>query len=393
MTMTHWQLVFIGLPLFVVVMDSRNILYHWRSRVLDPAVSACWDFTLIVPLYGDPKYFVGREELARYYKAQALIAMDVGPAKMKDFADELERDGWRMHRSTNARPTIPVLLEKAFSDGSVTTTYSFKLDADTVVPDGLQYAVEAMRLDGADVCSLKCGTINGDSLCEKMQRQEYAMAMLTRHRAPWLLTGACFAVRTTLFPDIVRYHTGWPQSEDYEAGRVARQLKARIRHLDFTVYTEVPANWRGLWRQRSRGWWVGGFQHFWVNYDHSMRLAPMTGFYYIYAVGVSAFFRILPTQQRFGTLISHWNYLLVGMAVIYAAYIPLLLVVNWRVRSRWLLLMPAYSLLQSTLMTPVGCFYYLRYARSVGNWGRYRFGYRRWRPSSLSPQPSLVLNR
>jgi cellulose synthase/poly-beta-1,6-N-acetylglucosamine synthase-like glycosyltransferase len=277
-----------------------------------------------------------------------------------------------------------MLIKAALDEGAITSAYTLKLDADTVIPLGIDRAIEAMRRDGADVCSLKCAVLNPRSLCEKMQAQEYAMAMLSRHHRPWLLSGACYAARTCLFREVLARHTLWLFAEDFEFGRIARQLHLRIRHLEFTVYTQVPRGWRELWRQRSRGWWLGSFHHNWVNLDHNVLLTPISSFYYLGVVGLGSWLRWWPLGH-----LGDWRYLLLYFGTLFSAYTVLLFVANWQVRSRWLLLMPYYSFFQSTLMTPVGLISYARHALRIRSLGRYRLGYRRERIAAVLPASAI----
>ena len=59
---------------------------------------------------------------------------------------------------------------------------------------------------------------------------------------------------------------------------------------------------------------------------------------------------------------------------------------NFQVRSRYMLLIPFYSLAQGMLMPVAGAVMYLRLARERRDLGRYRFGYRRARPPAPTPE-------
>src|SRR5437899_420508 len=98
----------------------QNARAVWRRRVLDLAEAECHDYTIVVPVYGDPRYFAGRRRIEPY-KPNVIVACDVGPHAMKDFAAALEREGWRVHRSQSPNPTAPALIRMVLDSGAVTT--------------------------------------------------------------------------------------------------------------------------------------------------------------------------------------------------------------------------------------------------------------------------------
>jgi hypothetical protein len=63
----------VGLFLF----DFQNVLGWWGGRVLGPHFERDFDFTIVVPVYGHPRYFENRHHL-RPYQANVLVAIDVG---------------------------------------------------------------------------------------------------------------------------------------------------------------------------------------------------------------------------------------------------------------------------------------------------------------------------
>ncbi len=56
------------------------------------------DFTILVPVYGNPGYFTNGESLARW-RDQVLLVLEVSDPEMQAFADEAERDGWHVFRA------------------------------------------------------------------------------------------------------------------------------------------------------------------------------------------------------------------------------------------------------------------------------------------------------
>src|SRR4051812_31434474 len=127
--MPHLMLV---LAVLLVAFDFQNVLSLWGGRTISPGDEASDDFTIIVPLFGHPRYFDRRAELVRY-QANVLVALDVGAPIMAAFGDELESEGWRVNRLRLESPN-PAALVKACLP-AVTTTYTLRLDADTSVGD------------------------------------------------------------------------------------------------------------------------------------------------------------------------------------------------------------------------------------------------------------------
>ena len=77
--------------------DFQNVLSWSRVRVVAPVDEPTDDFTIVVPVYGHPRYFAGRDALA-VHKANVLVALETTPPVMAAFADELEAEGWRVGR-------------------------------------------------------------------------------------------------------------------------------------------------------------------------------------------------------------------------------------------------------------------------------------------------------
>ena len=165
----------------LLAFDFQNILSWWRVRVLAPATGDSLDFTIIVPVYGHPRYFAGRGDLVPY-QANVLVALETSTSLMADFADELEGEGWTVGRYQIAPPN-PARLVKAGLE-EVTTTIALRLDADTWIGPGLEAQIGAVLASGAHLCSVKCEVLNTTNLVTRMQHLEYRMAMLGRHIRP-----------------------------------------------------------------------------------------------------------------------------------------------------------------------------------------------------------------
>jgi hypothetical protein len=61
------------------------------------------NFTIVVPLFGHPRYFEGRSALLPYQQ-NVLVALEASSSLMATFAIELEQEGWRVERLHVARP-------------------------------------------------------------------------------------------------------------------------------------------------------------------------------------------------------------------------------------------------------------------------------------------------
>jgi hypothetical protein len=352
--------------------DFQNVLARWRGRVVAPVDEPTDDYTIVVPLYGHPRYFAEREHLVPY-RANVLVAMEVTPSAMAAFADELEAGGWRVGRYRVAEPDPATLLRLALEE--VSTTIALRLDADTRLGDGLGLAVAAVLASGADLCSVKCEVENTTNLVTRMQHVEYRMAMLGRHIRPWLTSGACFIGRTAALKMLYTKHSLWTPGEDIETGVVAKALRLKVRHCDFVVTTDAPDSWRSLFRQR-RLWWAGNFRHWSVNVDKNIVHRPVMTLYAFAGIWMSVYWKwwgMIDLRAVPFTLFALWVF-----------YVFWMFVANFQVRSRYMLLMPFYSLAQGLVMPVLGAVMYVRIARRRGSLGRYRFGYRR-RGAELSP--------
>src|SRR5215471_19007929 len=123
--MQHVMLVLAGL---LLLYDFQNVLSWWRVRVVAPVTEPTDDFTIVVPVFGHPRYFADRAAIAGH-KANVLVALETTPPVMATFADELEAEGWRVGRYRVEDPDPATLLDRALAE--VTTTIALRLDADT----------------------------------------------------------------------------------------------------------------------------------------------------------------------------------------------------------------------------------------------------------------------
>jgi hypothetical protein len=349
----------------LIAFDFQNLLAWWHGKLVKPGEQASLDFTIIVPLFGHPRYFDGREAIASY-RANVLVALEVTPPHMQAFASQLEEEGWRVCRIELPDPNPPLLMKVALED--VTTTYALRLDADTVVGPGLERLVASIAASDADICSVKVEALRPLTVAAKLQALEYRIAMLSRHYRPWLTSGACFVAKSESLRLIIEHHSMWSPGEDIETGRTAHALRLKIRHADFVVRTDVPQTWRALALQR-RLWWAGTFRHYVINADRNLVQLPMLTGYMLVAVFASVHFK------WWGMI--DWHALPFELPLLLAVYAFVTFVSNLQVRSRWMIVFPLYALVQSLVMPLLGACYYVVLAYRRRRLGRYRFGYRR----------------
>jgi cellulose synthase/poly-beta-1,6-N-acetylglucosamine synthase-like glycosyltransferase len=355
--------------LVLLVLDFQNVLARWRGWVLEPTDERSDDFTVLVPLYGDPSYFRNADHL-RPMRQNVLLCLDVTDPRMREWSDEAEEDGWRVLRTTCAHqpPSPSELCLRALESGAVTTRFAIRFDGDTYAHGDLGRAVAAADRSGADVCSVKVVPRNRARAVEALQHVEYRMSMLSRHFRPWQTSGACIVGRTDALRFVLERHSHWFPGEDMETGRIATHHRMKVRHIDFEATTDVPATWHALFRQR-RMWWAGNFRHVFVNADSNLRM-PIWTLYYLVLVYVLAF----------GKLETFVGKALHTLPTILLVYTVITVVANWQVRDRWMIAYPYYSLVQAAFMPLLGILYYIRVAIRRRTLGRYRIGVRRPAP-------------
>jgi len=373
-----WWLV---LPL-LAAFDLQNALAYWTRRVLALSDATSSDYTVVVPVYGHPRYLQNLEFLATI-KNRVILAIDGGSPRIRPFAARLARDGWRVHLmdlGSNVGPDS--ILQAVLSSGAVETKWVVRMDADTWTLDDLGRAVAAAEGAGAQICSVKCHVARPANVCEHLQAAEYAMAMRTRHYRPWMTSGACIlgtahAYRAVLARHSLNFATC---GGDIETGQIARNLRMRVSHIDFVVYTEVPSTWRALFRQRLL-WWGSSFRTIVVNFDSAMRM-PGYLFYYLGLVWIGLYWKV---EADFD--VGRIAYYLPTLMVVYTLVCVL---TNWPVRSKWMILFPYYSLAQVMVMPVAGSCWFIQYAIRHRKNPRFRFSFGRGRyyeplPVSVGP--------
>lgn len=350
------------------LLECQNLMSLWRGWVLDLTDETSDDYTIVVPVYGDPRYFENGDYLWPI-RERALIAIEVGTPIMEAFADKLASGGWRVARVRLDQNVGPDTIVKAvLESGAVTTKWTVRMDADTYATDDMGRAIAAADRVGADMCSVKCFVANPVTICEMLQEVEYRMAMLTRHFRPWMTSGACIIATTHAYLTTLKLHAlnFGTCGGDIETGRIANHLRMRVRHVDFPVYTKVPGGWHSLFRQRQI-WWAAGFRSSVVNIDTALRM-PLFALYFTGVVWLVLYWRVSDIAR-----LETVRY----VPLLIVAYTAICFLSNWQVRSPWMILFPYYSLLQVVLMPLTGAFWCLRYMVVNRTLGRFKFGFRK----------------
>lgn len=329
------------------------------------------DFCVLVPIFGSVRYLTNGPELARYGDRVVLCTSDgEASAFYEDLRAGAARYGFRIVVSvtTEARPPDRTVRGEPLRDeiirnaiGLVGAGTVICLDADTVPGDDLRTVVAAFERAGFDVASVRVLPSRRVTLAERLQSIEYEVSMDARHAYPWLTSGAATIARTPAIRRIMATHTLFFSGGDIEVGQLARRMGLKVGHLPVDFYTDVPSTLRAWYRQRARGWCIGGFRLGIVNADVPGVSAP---FFVLYQTG--AVYLLLPL--RWYEIVFHPE-LLLGVWLVYSVVVLLAFVRRFR---PWMLLYPVFSLAQVMCAVPQGIAAYLSYVARTRRVGRIR---------------------
>jgi hypothetical protein len=361
------------LPALGILIDGFAGI-HSRDRRYRGPLSTSPDFRLLVPIWGDIRFLTNIDVLAPYAGQVTLCTTGdenqlfyAGLQRIADqhgfsvFVDESQRSRHRIPSKRQARATGGTtrdrLIRNALAD--VTEPVVIPIDADSVPATSFKYlAGELVRRD-LDLASVRIVPSNPtESLLTRLQTLEYRIAMQIKYVAPWMLSGACHAARTEVLWDVMSRHSLFFQGNDVETGLIADALSYKVGHIAFDVLSDVPARFRPWLRQRLA--WAGGqFRLFIVNLHFARRHPFMWG----YGAGVACLALILRYQS-----FTHSTWRVPTAA---AGYLALVLYLYLRRgRGKWYALaMPAYTLVLSFILTPLGLIWYAKMAMASRNWG------------------------
>lgn len=396
------------LPLCLSLVDFVTALRSGRRGActrIDRTLSE-WDFSILVPIFGDLSYLKNLDFLAGYGAKVVLCTTSRESEEFDRKIDELAvKHRFRVFRSeiplstVRDRPTPWKLFYRTLSGEStkvnretardeiirdsfsvVDSAYCVFIDADTVSDARLELLVGSFAACDYDLASVRVVASNSRTVMERLQAMEYQIAMDARRIYPWLTSGAAMVSKTPVMRHIMEHHSLFFSGGDIEIGKLAVRLGYKIGHIPFAFSTEVPSSLPRWFRQRML-WFGGGFRHSLVNFGRVVWRCPFHFVYFSIVVWALA-------PLRLYSMVMHPLIL----PMVYGLYLVFALAIRWRERSWIFLLYPAYALLQVCVVLPFGPITYLRMAWHGRNPGMIRLRGRPGekagsRPSGASPVP------
>jgi len=236
--------------------------------------------TVLVPAYNERGY-VGqtlRALLAADYpvgKRDVVVVDDGSTDGTYEEALAFESADVKVVRKTNGGKYSALNYGLLFATGEVVVA----IDADSLVhPTALRAIVEPFRADpsvGAVASHVK--VLNPGSLLTACQQLEYVVGMNVYRRmldlfgAVTIVPGCLGAFRRSVVEGAHAYDPD-TLAEDFDVTLKVLEAGYRVAVSDAVVYTEVPATWADLYRQRLR-WYRGNvmtvYKHWRLLRDHS----------------------------------------------------------------------------------------------------------------------------
>lgn len=358
---------FFFLPLAWMLVDSIGGLRAKHSAAINVGSYTEDDFAVLVPIYGNIAYLENIDYLADYGNRVILCTTTHETDEFNTALQQIAAvHGFRTFHTeaahtgtTGQRATGGTIRDTVIRDvlPHLTEQYVVCIDADTTTVEPLQRLVGAMHARGLDVASVRLVPSNGkQSILTRLQAYEYRLAMRLRIIAPWLVSGACHAGRTSVMREVMARHSLFFQGNDVELGVLADAMHFTVGHVPFEVPTTVPETFKAWWRQHLA--WAGGEVRLFVV---NARLGLRHPFFWAYGLLIT----ILLLPLRWSALI-HGNTVLISMI---ALYVVLGLYLHWTHRDFALLLMPLYAMFISLILVPLGIWSYCSMAYRSHNPG------------------------
>jgi hypothetical protein len=365
----YWLAVTL-LPFLAVAIDGAAGVRS-RNRDYVFGTSEVHDFRILVPIWGKVSYLVNVDYLRQYGRRVTLCTTgDESEAFYVSLREIATANGFeifiaertRLHgtaRTHVRRTTSGTIRDRIIRDAlqTVTEQHVVPLDADSTTVQSIALVVGELVRRNLDLASIRLVLNNPvASLLTRMQRFEYRLAMQMRFLAPWMISGACQVAKTQVLRDVMNRHSLFFQGNDVEMGLIAWSRGYKVGHIPFEVLTDVPSGLKPWVRQRL-AWSGGEFRLFIVNSWIAVK-HPFYWFYGGVVVIIGFYFRWLA--------ITHPGY---SLLMAFALYMALVVYLYWKIKSRWVLLMPFYMLISSMILPVFGVIWYFKMSVEGGNWG------------------------
>jgi cellulose synthase/poly-beta-1,6-N-acetylglucosamine synthase-like glycosyltransferase len=372
--MTLWAVGLFLVPSMIVLIDVYGGLRSRFAKEISAQSSPVGDFEVLVPIWGSIRYLVNIDYLAQYGSKVVLCTTTTESPEFNDAITRVaEENGFRIFwgdvdrspasRKASARSTSGVIRDRLVRDAHsvLSASYVVCIDADTTTNAPLDELVGQVAVNKYDLVSVRLVPANLGHWLGRLQAHEYRAAMYLRRVMPWLVSGACHAGRRLAHREVMQRHTLFFQGNDVELGIIADALGFRVGHVQFDVPTLVPDSLRDWWRQRY-AWSGGEFRLFFANPQIALRHP------YLWLYGALITFVATPLRWN---AVTHVHWAIVSTLSIYLA---MLLLIHWKERDRWLLVMPFYTVLSGLILVPLGAVSYASMVIRHKNAGLIRLG-------------------
>ncbi|HEX6416431.1 MAG TPA: glycosyltransferase family 2 protein [Candidatus Saccharimonadales bacterium] len=325
---------------------------------------------LIMPtVYGDISYLKNVDFLKKYASHVVICTSKYESEKFyKDLEAICEQNGLRF-----IAVDLPIVKDKpvknaytiykgAFTDleklGVSSKTPCLLIDADTVTPSNVNDLIRTFSKGKFDIASLRCEVANVSNTLEILQDYEYRTAMDNRRMDPWLTSGACNMAQAGTFQHVFKQHSHFFAGGDIEIGKLAQTMGYKLRHINFSFYTEVPSTFREWFNQRII-WFAGGVRHHVVNISNFS-----WHHFFIFIYNSLIIYLLLPL--RWFELI---HFPLAFFLLILVSWLYIFIVNIGRGWRKEYFLLPAYAFIQSMIILPIAFVRYAKYALQQRSFG------------------------
>lgn len=368
-------IVFLAIPIPFALLDFIDGVRLLFNKPLNVDYQPVEDFAILVPIFGNIRYFRNAHFLKPYGKHVIVCTTNHETEEfyreldkicekykfrqhrsefpMRDYGKPNARNPWKIFRhfldSLDSIEDEELSRENLLINNSlrIRHKYCMFLDGDTVSSKSLQLVMGEFVAKNYDLASVRVEPAQVLNTIQRLQRIEYQIAMDARKQYPWLTSGACMIAKTNVLQEALSNHSHFFQGGDIEIGKLTRLLGYRVGHMDSMFLTDVPSTFRQWFRQRV-AWSSGDFRHAVVNFHVFSWRHPL---YFCYVTIVV--YGLLPLR-----LWSTVEQPLIIPSVIFTYWV-LLYIFQWRYRSKYFLLFPFYGMIQALVVTPLGILYYL----------------------------------